>query len=95
MNDKGRVHRLYQWLSRRASFLFPDSYSASVHRTFRTEVTLEQKALTLLLGSAPADMDHCPLCGQKLAPEHSRQACHRLQADSTHYAPFPVDRDPP
>jgi len=88
MNDRGYVIRLYQWLSKRASFLRADSSSSGISRTLRTEVTVELKEITLLMGSGSADLDDCPVCGQKLAKLP-------VLKDSTSEPPFPIDSNPP
>jgi hypothetical protein len=73
-----RTKGLYQWLTRRASFFRSDTSSRGTSRTVCTEVTVERKGMTLLIGDA-ADFDHCPLCGQKLAPMQAKQARLRIQ----------------
>ena len=96
MNDRDRVYRLYQWLSRRARFFRSDSAIGGLSRTVRTEVevTFQRRGTTLLVGGAPADLDRCPLCGQKLAPAQAEQSGLLLQADSTIHPLLPADRDP-
>jgi len=95
MKNSGRVYKFYQWLSRRARFFRSDSAIGGLSRTVRTEVTFERHGTTLLVGGAPADLDRCPLCGQKLAPARAEQAGLLLQADSTIHPFLPADRDPP
>jgi hypothetical protein len=69
---------LYQWLSERASFFRFDTSAHTANRTVRTEVTVEQQGMTMLLGGAAAGMDICPLCGSKIAPEQAERARLRL-----------------
>jgi hypothetical protein len=83
VNKKDRTHRLYQWLSRRASFFRSDAAGRGTSRTVRTEVTVERQGMTLLVGDAAAGFDTCPLCGSKLAPEQAEQARLRLPKGST------------
>jgi hypothetical protein len=66
--SEGRMKRLYQWFGKRASFFHFDGPGQGTTRTVRTEVTVQREGLTLLVGSAAAGFDICPLCGQKLAP---------------------------
>jgi hypothetical protein len=91
---KDHVHRLYQWLSQRASF-FRSDWSGGVSRTIRTEVTVERKEMSLLMGGAQAGPDHCPLCGQKLGPVQVEEGRLRLTSDSMVQESLPVDLDPP
>jgi hypothetical protein len=93
--NSDRASRIYQWLYSRASFFRSEPSGHATSRTVRTEVTIEQKATTLLVGSTSADFDICPLCGQKMAPEHAEQAGHRLLEGSISQEPAPVDRPPP
>ncbi len=86
-----RTHRLYQWLSQRASFFRSDSSGRGTSRTVRTEVTVERQGMTLLVGGAAAAFDTCPLCGGKLAPEQAEQARLRLQKGSPLQEDLPVD----
>jgi len=95
MNNRGRVYRLYQWLSRRARLFRSDSAVGGLSRTVRTEVTFERRGTTLLVGGVQAGLDRCPLCGQNLAPAQAEQARLHLQADSTIHPFLPGDRDPP
>jgi hypothetical protein len=95
VNSEGRATRIYQWLSSRASFFRSEASSHGTSRTVRTEVTVEQQAITVLLGSTSADVDICPLCGQKLAPEHAERTGHRVIEGSIPQAPAPLDRPPP
>jgi hypothetical protein len=73
------MHRLYQWLSRGASFFRSDTSDHSTSRTVRTEVTVQREGITLLVGDAAAGFDTCPLCGSKLAPAQAEQARLRLR----------------
>jgi len=75
--------RLYQWLSRRASFFRSATSADSASRTVRTEVTVEQRqGVALLTGDVTAGFDTCPLCGNKLAPKQGEQAQLRLRNGS-------------
>jgi hypothetical protein len=85
------MNRLYQWLSRRASFFRSDTSGRGTSRTVRTEVTVERQGMTLLVGGAAADFNNCPLCGQKLAPVQAEQARLRLQKGSPLQGDLPVD----
>jgi hypothetical protein len=61
------MSRMYQWLSRGASFSRSDASLSGATRTIRTEVTVERKGVTVQLGDAAASgLDTCPLCGNKL-----------------------------
>lgn len=79
---ESRTNKLYQWLSRRASIFGADTSSGGIRRTVRTEVRVERRGLTLLMGSAAAGLEICPLCGQNLAPSQSEQAKLRLREGS-------------
>jgi hypothetical protein len=82
VNSEDRATRIYQWLSRRASFFRSESSGDGTTRTVRTEVTVEQQGTTVLVGNAAgAGFDTCPLCGSKLAPEQAEQARLRLPKD--------------
>jgi uncharacterized protein with PIN domain len=70
---------LYQWLFRRASF-FRSPTEQGVSRTVRTEVIVERRGMTVLVGGA--DFEACPFCGQKLAPVEAEQAKARLKQRS-------------
>jgi hypothetical protein len=73
------MNRLYQWLSGRASFFRCDTSDRDTSRTIRTAVTVERQDMTLLVvGTADAGFDICPLCGNKLAPAPAEQPCGRL-----------------
>jgi len=86
------MKRLYQWLSARASFFHSDPSIRGTSRTVRTEVTVEQEGLTLLVGNgAAAGFDICPLCGSKLAPVQVEQARLRLQKSSISQEDLRVD----
>jgi len=80
--NRGRVHKLYQWLLKRASSFRSAPPVSGTSRTVRTEVTVERQAMTLLVGGAAAGFDNCPLCGQTLAPAQAEQARLRLQQGS-------------
>jgi hypothetical protein len=82
VNEEDRTNRLYQWLTRRASFFRSDTPGRGTGRTVRTKVTVEREAMTLLVGDAAAAFDTCPLCGSKLAPAQAEQARRRLPKDS-------------
>jgi hypothetical protein len=90
-----RTKRLYQWLTRRASFFRFDTSGRGASRTIRTEVTVEQAGMTLMVGGAAAGFDICPLCGQKLAPVQAEQARLRLQKGSISQDDLPVDGTSP
>jgi hypothetical protein len=77
------MRKLYQWFSQRASILRSASSGHGTSRTVRTEVTVQQEATTLLLGSLATAFDVCPLCGQKLDPAQAQQARLRLQKGAT------------
>jgi hypothetical protein len=72
--------RLYQWLSQRArAFRYEQSTENQASRTVRTEVTVERRGTTVILGDVgAAGFETCPLCGSKLAPEQAEQARLRL-----------------
>ena len=50
----------------------------TARRTVHTEVTVQQEAVTLLIGDAAAGFDVCPLFGGKLTPKQAEQAQLRL-----------------
>ena len=76
------MKRLYQWFHERASIFRSGTPGQGTTRTVRTEVTVQREGLTLLVGGAAVGFDHCPLCGQKLAPAQAEQARLRLQEGS-------------
>jgi hypothetical protein len=86
---------LYQWLSERASFFRLDTSAHTANRTVRTEVTVEQQGMTMLVGGAAAGIDICPLCGGKLAPAQAEQVSGRLLKGSISQQSGPVDGSPP
>lgn len=90
-SSEGRVNRLYQWLSGRASFFRIGTSSRGAGRTIRTEVTVERQSMTLVLSGAAAGFDTCPLCGTKLAPNQAEQLNGRLLETSISHGPLPVD----
>ncbi len=89
------MKRLYQWFSERASFFRSDSSGRGTTRTVRTEVTIREEGLTLLVGGAAAAFDLCPLCGQKLTPAQAERARLRLQEGPISQGSVPVDVPPP
>jgi len=89
------VYRIYQWLSKQASFFRSDTPGRGTGRTVRTEVTVERQGMTLLVGGAAAGFDVCPLCGQKVGPAQAEQARLRLQKGSTPPEDFPIDGTSP
>jgi len=89
------MQRLYQWLSERASFFRYDAVGHGANSTVRTETTVRREAMTLVVGSAAASLDTCPLCGNKLAPTQAEQARLRLPQDSISQQAGPVDSQPP
>ena len=76
------MHRLYQWLSHRASFFRSDSSSGGRARSVRTEVMLERQETILLMSGTAVDLNFCPLCGQRLPRPQAEEAGLRLQGDS-------------
>jgi hypothetical protein len=91
VSKENRTKRLYQWLSKRASFFRSDRSARGTRRTVRTEVTVERQGVTVLLGNPAAGFDLCPLCGQKLAPAQAAQARLRLQQGSILQENLPID----
>jgi len=89
------MQRLYQWLSERASFFRYNAVRRGTGSTVSTETTVRREVMTLLVGSAAASLDVCPLCGNKLAPTQAEQARLRLLGGSTSQENGPVDRHPP
>ena len=85
------MHRLYQWLTQRASSFRSDTSDRGTSRTVRTEITVERQGMTLLVGDAAAGFENCPLCGQKLAPAQAEQARLRLQKGSISQEDPPAD----
>ena len=93
--SEGRVKRLYQWFSQRASFFRSDSSIRGTTRAVRTEVTVQREGLTLQVAGVAASFDVCPLCGQKLAPAQLEQARLRLQEGSIQQEDLPADGTSP
>jgi len=83
VNRENGTHRLYQWLSQRASFFRMDTSDHGSSRIVRTEVRVEREAVTLLVGDAAAGFDKCPLCGSNFASAPRKTAKHRLPQGST------------
>jgi len=90
-SSEGRVNRLYQWLSGRASFFRIHTSGRGTSRTVRTEVTVERQGMTLLVGGTAAGFDTCPLCGSKLTSNQAEQPDGRLLKGSILHGPAPVD----
>jgi hypothetical protein len=63
---ENRTKGLYQWLTQGASFFRSEVAGRGTSRTVRTEVTVEQQGLTLLMSGSATGFADCPLCGQKL-----------------------------
>lgn len=93
--EAGNVNRLYQWLSDRASFFRSAAYGRATSRSVRTEVTVERRGMTLLVGGTAAGLDICPLCGQKLVPARAEQAKLRLQEGLNSPEDLPADGTSP
>jgi len=89
------MNGLYQWLFGRASFFRSDRSDQGMSRTVRTEVTVQQERMTLMVDGAAAGFDICPLCGTKLAPAPTGQGTARLQKGSLSQETIPVDHSPP
>jgi len=90
------VNRLYQWLSNRATFFRSDVSARGTTRTVRTETTVRQQGVTLLVGSAGIlGLDTCPLCGNQLAPAEAERAKHRLLEAAIAQETGPVESQPP
>jgi hypothetical protein len=53
-------------------------------------VTVERQGMTLLVGSAAAGFENCPLCGQQLAPVLAEQAKLRLREGSISQKDLPA-----
>jgi hypothetical protein len=85
------MQRLYQWLSQRASFFRQDVIDHTTSSTVRTETTIRREGMTLLVGSAGASLDICPLCGNRLAPTQAEQARLRLLKGSVSQETGSVD----
>jgi len=85
--QRGRVERIYQWLSERARSFRSRTSDRGTSRTIRTEVTVEQKGMTLVVGGGTELFDVCPLCGTKLAHAEAVQAIARLQKASLSQEP--------
>lgn len=87
--------RVYQWLIEQASFFRHDAVEHGTSRTVRTETTVRREGVTLLVSSAAAGLDICPLCGNKLVPTQAEQARLRLLEGVTSQETGPVDSQPP
>jgi hypothetical protein len=86
------MQRLYQWLSERASFFRYNAVGHGTSSTVRTETSVRQEGVTVLVGSpATSGLDVCPLCGSKLTPKQSGEARHRLSKGSISGKPGPVN----
>lgn len=75
------MKRLYQWFSKRASFFRSDTAGQETRRTRRTEVTVRQEGITLLMDGAAVGFGICPFCGNKLNPQQPEEAKLRLLKD--------------
>jgi hypothetical protein len=90
------MNRLYQWLSERASIFRSGTPGKGVSHIVRTEVTVERRGTTLLVGDmAAADFDTCPLCGVKLAPAEAEQTRLRLNHGSIAQDAKTIERPSP
>ncbi len=89
------MKRLYQWFRKRASFFRSGTPGQGTMRTVRTEVTVKQEGMTLLVGGVAASFDVCPLCGQKLPPAQMEHAHRPLLEGSISPEPASLDRPPP
>jgi hypothetical protein len=88
---QGRAQKLYQRLLNWARFGSSSSVPC-VTRVVHTDVTVERQGMTLLLsGVAAADLDTCPLCGQRLAPAQTAQVQACLQQGSAARQRLPGD----
>lgn len=85
------MRRVYQWLIEQASFFRGAAVGQDATSIVRTETTIRREGITLLVGN----VDICPLCGGKLAPEQSEQARLRLLKGSISQKTGPVDSQPP
>jgi hypothetical protein len=56
---------------------------------------VRREGVTLLVSSAAAGLDICPLCGNKLVPTQAEQARLRLLEGVTSQETGPVDSQPP
>jgi len=92
---RGRMNRLYQWLTGRAGLFRSGTTGRGPSRTVRTEIMLERQTLTVLVNGAAMVLDTCPRCGQKLAPAQAEQARLRLQKASISPEDLPVDGNSP
>jgi hypothetical protein len=90
------VHRLYQWLSERASFFRAEESGRGISRTVRTEVTVERQGVTVMFNAAgaTAGFDHCPLCGKELTPAQAEPDSFPRQKGSIAQAQGEVERPP-
>ena len=80
MDGAGPMHRLFQSLRERASFFRAETSGRGASHTVRTEVRVERKETTLLVGGVTSGaLDTCPLCGQELAPAPAAQGRARLE----------------
>jgi hypothetical protein len=84
------VNRVYQWLWKRARLHRSETSGRGDGRIVRTEVTVEQQGVTLLVGGAATGFDACPLCGQKLDRATAELVRLSLQEGSTGQTDFPV-----
>ena len=80
MDGAGPMHRLFQSLRERASFSRAETSGRGASHTVRTEVTVERKETTVLVGGVTSGaFDTCPLCGHQLGPARTAQAIARLE----------------
>jgi hypothetical protein len=75
------MHRLFQSLRERVGFSRAETSGRGASHIVRTEVTVERKETTVLVGGvASGAFDTCPLCGQELAPAPAAQGRARLES---------------
>jgi hypothetical protein len=79
VNGAGLMHRLLQSLCERVGFSRAETSGRGASHTVRTEVTVERKETTVLVGGVTSGaFDTCPLCGQELAPAPAALVRDRL-----------------
>jgi hypothetical protein len=80
VDGAGPMHRLFQSLCERIGFSRAETSGRDASHTVRTEVTVERKETTVLVGGVTSGaFDSCPLCGQELAPAPAAQGRARLE----------------
>jgi hypothetical protein len=80
MKGETLLHRLYRSLRERMRLFRAETSGHGASHTIRTEVTVERKETTVLVGGVTSGtLDTCPLCGHRLVPAQAAQVRARLE----------------